>query len=154
MDVAVTDEIVIVRLKEMPLADIRPLLDESHKQGFGYVEWLVNDFVDGANRFDQPGEALFAVYNRSQLIAIGGLSHDPYLPDIDVGRVRRVYVLSSWRRMGIGKRLVQQIIAEARLHFSLLTLGTFDHRGDKFYRALGFHAKPVPYGATHCMELF
>ncbi|MDX1414920.1 MAG: GNAT family N-acetyltransferase [Candidatus Promineifilaceae bacterium] len=149
----IAPELEIVKLHQLPEEDIEPLLEESHAQGMAFVEWLVDEYISGKNRYDQPGEGLFASYSGSQMIAVGGLSRDPYLPDLHAGRVRRVYVRSSWRRKGIGKLLVQRIIDEARLHYDLVTLRTYDARGDKFYRSLGFHADREHYGATHFMAL-
>jgi GNAT superfamily N-acetyltransferase len=151
--IKIAKETKIVRLKELPLLDLQPLLVESRNQDFNFLDWLVEEYASGANRFDQPGEALFAIYSQPYLIAIGGLNGDPYLQESGIGRVRRVYVLSSWRRKGIGQRLMQQIVAEARLYFRLLTLRTFDERADKFYRAIGFQTEPEIDGATHHLKL-
>ena len=151
--IKIAKETKIVRLKELPLLDLQPLLVESRNQDFNFLDWLVREYASGANRFDQPGEALFAIYSQSHMIAIGGLNGDPYLQESGIGRVRRVYVLSSWRRKGIGQRLMQQIVAEARLYFRLLTLRTFDERADKFYRAIGFQTEPEIDGATHHLKL-
>jgi GNAT superfamily N-acetyltransferase len=145
--------ISIVRLKQLPLEDLQPLLQESREQGFDFLHWLVNDFAGGKNRFELPGEALFAIYDGLEMIAIGGLNRDPYRLEESVGRVRRVYVLTKWRRRGIGRKLMDQIIAEARLYFQLLTLRTFDEPADKFYRALGFQTEPEIQGASHYLKL-
>lgn len=147
------EELKVTRLLQLPVLDLQPLLEESQALGFNFLEWLIRDYNEATNRFDQPGEALFAIYNRSDMIAIGGLNHDPYLPDSATGRVRRVYVLSLWRRKGVGKRLMQEIIAEARRHYKLLTLRTFDEPADKFYRALGFHKETQLDGVSHSMVL-
>lgn len=147
------EEIKIANLKQLPLEDLQPLLQESLEQGFKFLHLLVNDFASGKNRFNLPGEALFAIYAGAQMIAIGGLNRDPYRLEEGVGRVRRLYVLAEWRRRGIGRLLMQQIIDEARLHFHLLTLRTFNETADKFYRALGFQTEPEIQGATHYLKL-
>jgi GNAT superfamily N-acetyltransferase len=143
----------VIRLKELPLDDLAPLIQESREQGFDFVERLVADYASGANRFDQPGEALFAVYVDQRLIAVGGLNCDPYLKDGDTGRVRHVYVLSAWRRQGVGSRLIQRIIEEARLHYRRLTLRTLNPEVVPFYRALGFQTEPPVPNATHHLYL-
>mgnify|MGYP001954527952 CR=1 FL=1 len=48
---------------ELPLAQMEPLLAESRAEGHHFVDRLVDDFMDGSNRFDQPGEALFGNLN-------------------------------------------------------------------------------------------
>ncbi|MBN1250301.1 MAG: GNAT family N-acetyltransferase [Anaerolineae bacterium] len=142
----------IEKLTELPTADLQPLLEESQKQGHELVTRLIEEYESGQNRFDAPGEALFGVYAGRDLIAIGGLNQDPYLPDGQTGRVRHVYVLADWRGRGVGRLLVDRIITEAHEHFQRLTLRTFSDRGDRFFRSLGFEAgSPLP-GASHHME--
>jgi GNAT superfamily N-acetyltransferase len=110
----------VTQLKALPWDHLEPLIQESLAQGFDFVNRLVTEYASGANRFDQPGEALFGVYDGQRLIAVGGLNRDPYLQDGQTGRVRHVYVLSTWRRQGARRRLVQRIIEEARLHYRRL----------------------------------
>ena len=143
----------VVQLGRLFLDDLEPLLLESIEQGFDFVEKLAAEYISGANRFDQPGEALFGVYDDQRLIAVGGLNRDPYLQDGHTGRVRHVYVLSTWRRQGVGSRLVQRIIQEARLYYRRLTLRTLNPEAYPFYSALGFQTKPSVPNATHHLDL-
>ncbi|HEX6386761.1 MAG TPA: GNAT family N-acetyltransferase [Anaerolineae bacterium] len=143
----------IVQIEQLSLPDLQPLLQEGRQQGFEFLDRLVEEYLDSSNQFTQPGEALFGVYNGQHMIAIGGLNRDPYLQAGDTGRVRRVYVLSSWRGQGVGKRLVQRIIDEARRHYRLLTLRTLTEPASKFYCAIGFQTKPEIPGATHHLVL-
>jgi GNAT superfamily N-acetyltransferase len=128
-------------------------LEESREQGFEFLDRLVLEYNSGINKFQRPGEALFGIYRDQQLIAIGGLNRDPYLEDSDIGRVRHVYVLLAWRNQGIGKRLVQNIIEQAKGHFRLLTLRTFSDQASGFYGAIGFQTRPKVNNATHHMVL-
>ena len=138
---------------ELPLAQLEPLLVESRAEGHNFVDRLVDDYADGSNRFDRPGEALFGVYVDGQLVAVGGLNRDPYLPDENAGRVRHVYVLPAFRRQGVGRLLMQTIIDAARSsHFRLLTQRTVNPAADFFYRALGFRRDSDVEGATHSMH--
>lgn len=146
-------ETVVIRLEQLPLDELQPLLTESREQGFTFLDRLVTEYTNGANRFDQPGEALFGIYHRQQLIAIGGLNHDPYLQESGVGRVRHVYVLNAWRGQGVGRQLLQQIVAEAQGSYHLLTLRTFSEPAAKFYCAVDFVKEPAIQGATHHMDL-
>jgi GNAT superfamily N-acetyltransferase len=146
-------DIQIIPLDHLPLDDLHPMLEESRAQGFGFLDRLVDEYDRGINRFDKPGEGLFGVYSGGEMIAIGGLNHDPYLGQSDVARVRRVYVRSAWRRKGVGKRLVQHIIASAREHFRLLTLRTMTAEADQFYWAIGFQTGPEIENATHYLAL-
>lgn len=85
--------------------------------------------------------------------AVGGLNSDPYLNDPQIGRVRRVYVVPEYRRRGVGRLLLNAIIAEARTHYRLLTLRTDTAEGAAFYETLGFQTKPAVEGATHWLDL-
>jgi GNAT superfamily N-acetyltransferase len=143
----------IVQIEQLSLADLQPLLPEARQQGFEFLDRLVEEYFGGINQFTQPGEALFGVYSDQHMIAIGGLNRDPYLQEGDTGRVRHVYVLSSWRGQGVGKQLVQRIIDEARRHYRLLTLRTLTEPASKFYCAIGFQMKPEIFAATHHLVL-
>ena len=142
-------DISIIRLDELPLHDLQPLLAESREQGFEFVDRLVAEYVAGINQFQRPGEVLFGVYCEQQLIAIGGLNRDPYSQESDIGRVRHVYVQAAWRNQGIGKQLVERIIKEARPHFRMLTLRTFNQQAAGFYQAIGFRIGSEIDSATH-----
>jgi hypothetical protein len=141
--------ITIIRLGELPLHDLQPLLAESREQGFEFVTRLVTEYLAGINQFRRPGEVLFGVYCEQQLIAIGGLNRDPYAQESEIGRVRHVYVLAAWRNQGIGKQLVARIIQEARPYFHVLTLRTFTRPAAEFYEAIGFKTEPEIDNATH-----
>lgn len=143
----------IVQIEQLSLADLQPLLQEAREQGFEFLDRLVEAYLAGVNQFAQPGEALFGVYSDQNMIAVGGLNRDPYLQEADTGRVRHVYVLSSWRGQGVGKQLVQHIIDEARRHYRLLTLRTLTEPASKFYCAIGFQTEPEIPGATHHLVL-
>ncbi len=143
----------IVRLKQLPLNELRPLLIESQEQGFEFLQRFVDEFNEGVNRFARPGEALFAMYEGAQMIGIGGLTQDPYTENEEVGRVRRLYVLSTWRRRGVGRQLVERIIEEARPHYRLLTLRTLREEASRFYCRLGFQTEPKIANTTHHLYL-
>jgi GNAT superfamily N-acetyltransferase len=147
------EDIKVVKIKKLPLDDLRPLLEESRELGFEFLDRLVLEYHNGINKFQKPGEALFGIYRDQQLIAIGGLNRDPYLAESDIGRVRHVYVLDAYRNQGIGKLLVQTIIEQAEGHFRLLTLRTFSDQANGFYCAVGFQTKPKINHATHHIVL-
>ena len=144
----------IVKLDALPGDDIQPLWNESRAEGISFVTTLLDEYRSGKNRFDQPGEALYAIYRNAKLVAVGGLNRDPYLPSLEngaaVGRVRHLYVLREVRCQGIGRLLMTQIIAAARGEFHLLTLRTVDDAADRFYCSLGFvTTPPLPHASHH-----
>ena len=100
------------RGRDIPIL-VDELLSESERAGARFVRRLVDEWANGANRFDRPGEALFGAWIGDRLVGVGGLNVDPYARDERVGRVRHLYVLSDFRRLGVARRLMAQIIAAA-----------------------------------------
>lgn len=144
---------MVQQIRVLSLAELQPLMTESEAEGYTFLRRMAAEYADGKNRFDRPGEALFGIYEEGQLVAVGGLNRDPYLPEDNVGRVRHVYVAQAWRRRGAGRRLMQQIVTTAVPHFRLLTLRTMAETAAAFYRSLGFaETETVPH-ATHVLVL-
>lgn len=143
----------VQRIQTLPVEDVTRLVRESEEQGFDFLDRLIDNYENGSNRFDQPGEGLFGVYDGETLIAIGGLNCDPFLFDPFVGRVRRVYVASAYRRQGVGKMLLEAIISAAKGHFKLLTLRADTPDAAALYEGLGFQTEPRIENATHHLQL-
>src|SRR5262249_41338641 len=83
------------------------MVAESERAGYRFVRRLADEWADGANRFDRPGEVLFAAWMEGRLIGACGLNVDPYTRAPGVGRGRHLYVLTDYRRSGVGRRLVE-----------------------------------------------
>lgn len=148
----------IVRLFDLPLADIQPLLLESRTQNHNFVDRLVDEYMNGNNRFGLLGEALYAAFAVDQMVGVGGLNRDPYLKDAEagsasIGRIRHLYVLSDWRGRGVGRGLMREIVNEALRSFSMLTLRTFNPDAARFYVAVGFEAVSDVESVTHRLSL-
>ena len=90
----------VERIPELP-ADIGNLVKESQRQGFRFLQRLVQDFSSARNRFDQQGEAFFALIEKGKCVGVGGINIDPYAGDRQIGRVRRVYVSNAVRSRGL-----------------------------------------------------
>jgi GNAT superfamily N-acetyltransferase len=140
--------VAIERLTRLPPNLLAELLTASEQEGFRFVRRL----VAGDNRFDRPGEALFAASAGGRVIGVCGLSYDPFAGSPDVGRVRRLYVLPEYRQQGVGRRLVDEVVSAARGHFRRLRLRTNADGADQFYRALGFE-RSTELDCTHVLEL-
>ncbi len=128
----------VTRLDELPPDRLADLIAESEREGFALVRRLVDDWESGDNRFDRPGEALFAVVADGRVLGVCGLNIDPYLPGGMVGRVRHLYVVATFRRRGIGTGLVAAVIRAARGTFDRLRLRTESESAVRFYESLGF----------------
>ncbi len=146
-------DVTIERLSDLPLAALVGLLSESEPAGHRFVRRLVEEWTAKVNRFDQPGEALFAAWAGGRLVGVCGLNADPYTAEPGVGRVRHLYVLAALRRFGIGRRLVEAVLAAARGRFAALRLRTDNPEAAAFYERLGFQRRVGVPDCTHAREL-
>jgi GNAT superfamily N-acetyltransferase len=134
---------------DLDSAMLAPLLDESRAEGFHFLERLATEWSSGELRFQRPGEVLLVVYDDKQLVAVGGLTADPYATEPAVGRLRRVYVRPHARRQGVGRRLVQALEVTAADHYRRVVLRTDTVAAARFYEALGYAPLPPGSSATH-----
>lgn len=140
----------ITRITDLDIADLQRLRAESLREGFRFMERLCEEWASGANQFDRPGEALFLAVAYGQVVGVCGLNRDPYAHDPGTGRVRRLYVLPAHRRKGVGRALIEAIIAHGRSHFVLLRART-DAATD-FYTACGFRPDASDSKGTHVLD--
>ncbi|OYT78173.1 GNAT family N-acetyltransferase [Pseudomonas sp. PGPPP2] len=127
----------IRRLEELP-DEIHTLEAQAIAEGFRFLTRLITEWETGANRFEQPGEYLLGVFYQEQLIAVGGVSRDPFAGST-VGRLRRVYVTPQMRGRDVGKALVQALLDYATLKFHDVRLSTDTPEAAAFYLRCGFH---------------
>lgn len=133
--------------------DIPVLLEAGRAEGHDLVQRLVDEWNDGSNRFDCPGEVVCEVRIGTRLVAVGGLNRDPYVTDPSVGRIRHVYVSAVARSQGVGRLLVTALVDHARGRFARVRLRTVTREGSGFYRALGFEETPEEPDSTHQIRL-
>jgi GNAT superfamily N-acetyltransferase len=150
---SVATEVSVNRLRDLPADGLADLVAESEKDGFRFLRRLVADWESGANRFAQPGEALFAAVAGGRIIGVCGLNVDPYRCDGRVGRVRHLYVAVAFRRRGIGGLLVAMVIRMARNAFEQLRLRTNSAPAARFYEVLGFQRCDNEADCTHTLNL-
>ncbi len=146
-------DLAIERLSELTPGDVAALLGDSERLGSRIVRRLVDEWGNGANRFDRPGEALFGARRAGRLLGVCGLNVDPYASDDRVGRVRHLYVLSETRRQGVGQRLVLRVIQAARGRFEDLRLHTSNPGAARLYEALGFRPCSERVDYTHVAKV-
>ena len=143
----------IERLVEVAPNLFDALVDESERQGYRFMRRLADEWASGANRFDRPGEALFAARIDGRLIGACGLNVDPYTTAMGVGRVRHLYVLSASRRLGVGEQLVAHVIDAASGRFGRLRLSTQNPAAARLYERMGFSRSAGASDHTHFLEL-
>ena len=140
-----------------PLSDVDRIADlarDAEREGHRMVSTLIADHLSGRNRFDAPGERLYAVTLGGHMIGVCGLNVDPYVSDARVGRVRRLYVSTAHRRRGVARMLVERIVADATGTFERLRVRTNDPNAHAFYRAIGFSEVDGDPECTHERVLF
>jgi GNAT superfamily N-acetyltransferase len=133
----------------LPADALGPLVAASAGEGFLFLERLVREWEAGEARFAGPGEVLLGAYQGPTLVAIGGVTVDPYGGDPAVGRLRHLYVAPEARRQGTGASLVRALEDAARPHFRALVLRTDTQEAARFYEALGYTRLPPGGTATH-----
>ncbi len=143
----------IERLNELPKEGVSPLIAESEGAGLRFVCRLAEEWANGTNRFDRPGEALFAASIRGRMVGVCGLNIDPYAPAPRVGRVRHLYLLVAYRHLGVGRQLVDEVIRAARETFEHLRLRTENPAAARLYERMGFRRTAEVADCTHLMEL-
>ena len=141
----------IVPLLDLPFG-VDELRTEAAGEGFRFVDKLVAEWRSETNRFARPGEVLLGAFRGADLVALGGLSRDPYADQDGIGRLRHLYVRRSDRRSGIGSALVRQLLNHAEGVFHSVRLRTDTREAADFYVSLEF--RPVrDKAATHTKSL-
>ncbi len=109
-------------------------MGSSQSEGHNMVNRLLTDFHAGNNRFDAPGEALFAYIDGNVVVAIAGLNLEPGLSLGSAGRVRRMYVIPRCRGNGLARSLVEEIASLASLQRGTAIASAASLRPIKFIR--------------------
>jgi GNAT superfamily N-acetyltransferase len=133
--------------------DISALLEASLADGHNLVKRLVDDWNDGSNRFDRPGEIALQARLSSTLVGVGGLNRDPYIDDPATGRIRHLYVAREARGQGVGRALVAALLTEARVTFRRVRLRTSQPDASALYESLGFVQVSNEPNASHVLRL-
>jgi len=137
----------------LPADRLAPLITESEAAGLRFVRRLAEEWESGVNRFDRAGEALLGALRGRRLVGVCGLNVDPYAGEGRVGRVRHLYVLTAYRRHGVGRQLLGAVIAAAHGPFAALRLSTVNPEAARLYEALGFRRHAGDARCTHVLEL-
>ena len=111
---------------------------EATAEGHRMVGRLIEEWSNGTNCFDKPGERSYVATVSGEIAGVCGLNVDPFSTDSRTGRVRRLYVSVALRRRGIGGAIVRQVIRDASGWFNTLQLRPDNSVASEFYQALGF----------------
>lgn len=146
----VSGAMISIQKIELPVPGIEALHAEACREGYDFIETLVEEWATGSNRFNGPGEALCGHLDQGLLVAVGGLNCDPFARRPDMGRIRRVYVRPAWRNKGIGQALVTALVDQARTHFRCVRLRAENAGAARLYERMGFAPLQDP-DATHIL---
>jgi len=142
---------VVQVLRSLPRG-LDALVAASETEGYRSTARLRKDWHIEKNRFDRPGEQLLSVTVDGELAGIGGIDIDPWSDTGRVGRLRRLYVSTAYRRLGVGTVLVKRLLEDAPAEFDLVRLLVADDRGRRFYEHIGFAPVDDPH-ASHVVAL-
>jgi GNAT superfamily N-acetyltransferase len=143
---------ISLRKAQLPIDGLDLLIQESIAEGHQFLSRLQDEWASGVNRFSATGECLYLAFAEELPIAIGGLTRDPFVDSPTVGRLRRIYVRSAWRRRGIGADLVSALLREAQNHFAQVRLRAANPDAARLYEKFGFERLESP-DATHILTL-
>jgi GNAT superfamily N-acetyltransferase len=138
-----------IRILEVAdIGAIHALATEAESEGFRFVTRLLNDLASGAAQLETESEFFKGIFDRDSLVALGGITPDPYIDDHQVGRVRHVFVTRAYRGRGVGRLLMRSIEAQASGRYRRLRLRTDSAAAAAFYERLGY-ARVTQESATH-----
>lgn len=120
------------------VAAIDALRKVAVKEGYTFLDRLVDHWERGGHGFGHPGERLIGAYDGTTLIGLGCLTQDPHTEDQRVGRIRHFYVLPNYRRHKIGQELVEALTANAAEHFDQVRTTPDSKGAAKFLDRMGF----------------
>lgn len=139
----------IQQIENLMKYEFKYLVQESKEEGFKFLKKLINEYENELNTFNKSGECLYGIFQGEKLIGIGGLNADPYTENNKVGRLRRFYIAKDYRRIGLGKLLLNKLLSHAEKYFKVVVLHTDTKQGDVFYTANGFVKREVYKRSSH-----
>ncbi len=128
------------------------LLADASKEGFSFLDKMKTAWESGSNKFNKQGELFLAAFVDGELAGVGGRSIDPHIENGLVGRVRHLYVSPSFRKQGVGKALVSEILKEAEEFFMTMRLSTENSGTSDFCKKVGF-TEATKEHQTHFIDL-
>jgi GNAT superfamily N-acetyltransferase len=142
---------IAIRKIELPLPGMESLRAEARDEGYNFIETLIQEWESGTNRFQGPGEILCGHLDEGLLVAVGGLTCDPFARRPDIGRIRRVYVRPAWRNKGVGRALVTALVEAAGRYFRCVRLRAENEGAARLYENMDFVPIASP-DATHILH--
>ena len=139
---------IIRSLSADDVAAVQQLAAEAEAEGFGFVTRFLTDLANHRVSLVGPGEFFLGAVEQNRLVALGGVTPDPYVDDPTTGRLRHLYVSPDVRRRGFGRALVRTLEARAWPTYRRLRLRTDTTLAARFYAQLGYESSSEAH-ATH-----
>jgi GNAT superfamily N-acetyltransferase len=108
---------------------------EADAEGYRFVERLRAEWEAHITRFDREDETMLAARIGETLAGIGGITRDPVITD--ALRMRRFYVRPAFRGQGIGRALVEAVLAYPRVAGRTVVVNA-GRGSSSFWEAYGF----------------
>ncbi|TAY52920.1 GNAT family N-acetyltransferase [Rhizobium leguminosarum] len=130
-----SDAVVVRRIAELP-DHFYQFLVEAAAEGFDTMSVLQDEWRDGCNRFERPGEILALATIRDEIAGIGGITQD--FVDSSWLRMRRFYVRPAYRRRGVGRQIALYVLEHAKTFDRQIALYADGPEAEAFWPTLGF----------------
>ncbi|MEM5672758.1 GNAT family N-acetyltransferase [Bacillus cereus] len=139
----------IQQIENLMKYEFKYLVQESKEEGFNFLKKLINEYENELNTFNKSGECLYGIFQGEKLIGIGGLNVHPYTENNKIGRLRRFYIAKDYRRIGLGKLLLNKLLSHAEKYFKVVVYIQIRNKVMYFYTANGFVKREVYEGTSH-----
>ena len=67
----------LIEFTDRNVGELQCLIDESKRIGYNFLQRTIDDWYNGVNKFDKPGEKLWGLFIGKDLIGVGGLNKIP-----------------------------------------------------------------------------
>jgi GNAT superfamily N-acetyltransferase len=131
---------------------LRLLATEAEAEGFAFLTRFLGDLASDCVQLNSPTEFFLGALLDGHMVAIGGVTRDPYTDDATIGRLRHLYVRAEARGQGVGRALVRSLEARAQGVYERLRLRSGTVAAARFYEALGYR-RVNESAATHARPL-
>lgn len=130
-----SNAVEVRRIVELP-HHFDQFLSDAATEGFDHMSVLQEQWRDGSNRFERPGEILALATIDGEMAGIGGITRD----FVDSGwlRMRRFYVRPAYRRLGVGRKIALHVLEHARPFNRQIVLYADGPEAEAFWTTLGF----------------
>jgi GNAT superfamily N-acetyltransferase len=140
--------LIIRPLAPTDLTTLESLAGAAEREGFRFLTRFMRDLRATAASLDTTREFFLGAVIDNRIVAVGGVTPDPYVDEPATGRIRHLYVTADFRRQGVGAALIRALEARACQEYDRLQLRTDTREAAAFYEHLGY-VPVVHETATH-----